>query len=183
MSNATKHGHAGANLWQNPSSQCGQSSHAKGVQRGVPPCAIETMHIIIFLLGHSISYDQQMARQYGCGPCRCHHSLGSPTKGTKSEVATSPLPSWGPKRGRKCYVTLAFSWVPNKGDKIRSGYRTPAFSGVTSKIWHIPNAQEALKTQLWNNKLVEKGQNLDLSVCRHTKLCIAGVLRAHCGQG
>ena len=26
----------------------------------------------------------------------------------------------GPKRGRKCYVTLAFSGVPNKGDKIRS---------------------------------------------------------------
>ena len=30
---------------------------------------------------------------------------------------------------------------------------------VASKIWHIPNAQEALNTQLWNNKLVEKGQN------------------------
>ena len=26
----------------------------------------------------------------------------------------------GPKRGRKCYVTLAFSGVPNKGNKIRS---------------------------------------------------------------
>ena len=26
----------------------------------------------------------------------------------------------GPKRGRKCYVTPAFSGVPNKGDKIRS---------------------------------------------------------------
>ena len=26
----------------------------------------------------------------------------------------------GPIRGRKCYVTLAFSGVPNKGDKIRS---------------------------------------------------------------
>ena len=26
----------------------------------------------------------------------------------------------GPKRGWKCYVTLAFSGVPNKGDKIRS---------------------------------------------------------------
>ena len=33
--------------------------------------------------------------------------------GAKSEVAASPLPSWGPKRGRKCYVTLAFSGVPN----------------------------------------------------------------------
>ena len=47
------------------------------------------------------------------------HSWGSPTKGskirsgpqqrgTKSEVATSPLPSRGPKGGRKCYVTPAF---------------------------------------------------------------------------
>ena len=26
----------------------------------------------------------------------------------------------GPIRGRKCYVTPAFSGVPNKGDKIRS---------------------------------------------------------------
>ena len=26
----------------------------------------------------------------------------------------------GPKRGRKCYVTPAFSGVPNKGDKITS---------------------------------------------------------------
>ena len=56
-------------------------------------------------------------------------------------------------------MTLAFLRVPNKGDKIRTGYLTTAFSGVTSKIWHISNAQEALKTRLWNNKLVEKGQN------------------------
>ena len=26
----------------------------------------------------------------------------------------------GPKRGRKCYITPAFSGVPNKGNKIRS---------------------------------------------------------------
>ena len=26
----------------------------------------------------------------------------------------------GPERGRKCYVTPAFSGVPNKGNKIRS---------------------------------------------------------------
>ena len=52
------------------------------------------------------------------------HSRGSPIKGskirsgpqqreTKSEVAASPLPSWGPKQGRKCYITPAFSGVPN----------------------------------------------------------------------
>ena len=51
------------------------------------------------------------------------HSWGSPTPsaGRKSEVAASPLPSWGPKRGRNCYATLAFSGVPNakRGEKIR----------------------------------------------------------------
>ena len=42
--------------------------------------------------------------------------LGGPQcqeRGAKSEVVASPLPSWGPKRGRKCYVTPAFSGVPN----------------------------------------------------------------------
>ena len=33
------------------------------------------------------------------------HSRGSPTKGKKSEVATSPLPSGGPTKGPKCYGT------------------------------------------------------------------------------
>ena len=54
------------------------------------------------------------------------HSRGSPTpsagrkirsgpqqRGTKLEVAASPLPSWEPRRGRKCYVTPEFSGVPN----------------------------------------------------------------------
>ena len=43
-----------------------------------------------------------------------HHPyiLGDPQhRGTKSEVAASPLPSRGPKRGRKCYVTPAFLGV------------------------------------------------------------------------
>ena len=55
------------------------------------------------------------------------HSRGSPTtsagskirsgpqqRGTKPKVAASPLPSRGPKRGRKCYVTPAFSRILNK---------------------------------------------------------------------
>ena len=46
-----------------------------------------------------------------CHPC----ILGDPEqRGTKSELAASPLPSRGPKRGRKCYVTPAFSGIPNK---------------------------------------------------------------------
>ena len=56
---------------------------------------------------------------------------GSPTKGTKSEVATSPLLSAGPKRGWNCYATPAFSRVPNakRGDKIGTSCLTRAFSG------------------------------------------------------
>ena len=37
-------------------------------------------------------------------------------------MATSPLPPRGPKGGRKRDVTLAFSGVPQQGDKIKSGY-------------------------------------------------------------
>ena len=51
-----------------------------------------------------------------------------PTKVTKSEVAASPLPSRGPKGGRKSYVTPAFSGVPKQGGKIRSGRLDPTFS-------------------------------------------------------
>ena len=45
-------------------------------------------------------------------------------------MATSTLPSRGPKGGRKCYVTPALSGIPNakRGEKIRSGYLAPAFS-------------------------------------------------------
>ena len=49
------------------------------------------------------------------------HSQGSPTWGTKSEGAASPLPSRGAKRGRQCYVTPAFSGVPKQGDKVKGG--------------------------------------------------------------
>ena len=40
----------------------------------------------------------------------------------------------GPKRGRKFYVTPAFSGVPKqRGDKIRSGCLTPTFSGAQKR--------------------------------------------------
>ena len=60
----------------------------------------------------------------------------SPTKGTKSKRAqkrgetvhhpcirspTKGKKQGGPKSGRKCYLTPAFSVVPNKGDKIKAG--------------------------------------------------------------
>ena len=46
-------------------------------------------------------------------------------------MATSPLPSRGPKRGRKCSVTPAFSRIPNakRGGEIRSGIRVGSGGG------------------------------------------------------
>ena len=40
-------------------------------------------------------------------------SSGPKQRGTKSELAASPLPTRGPKIGPKCYVTRAFSGIPN----------------------------------------------------------------------
>ena len=47
-------------------------------------------------------------------------------------MATSPLPSWRPKRGQDCYLTPAFSGIPNTkhGEKTRSDYLTPTFLGA-----------------------------------------------------
>ena len=40
-------------------------------------------------------------------------SSGPQHTGTKSEEVASPMHSQGPKRGEKCYVTTAFSGIPN----------------------------------------------------------------------
>ena len=62
------------------------------------------------------------------------HAMVSPTPsaGTKSELDASPLPSLGPKSGRICYATLAFSVIPTakRKDKIRIGCLSSAFSGA-----------------------------------------------------
>ena len=51
------------------------------------------------------------------------------------------LHSRGPKRGRKCYVTPAFSAVPNakRGEKIKSGGLTLAFSGAQKRVEVLRN--------------------------------------------
>ena len=65
-------------------------------------------------------------------------SRGSPNKGTKSKVAhkwaevlhhpcvpggpqTRGQGQWWPTSGRKCYITPAFSGVPQQGDKVKRG--------------------------------------------------------------
>ena len=111
------------------------------------PYAIETMHIIIFLL--VVTQFLTTKKWHGSTDAALVGAIihgGPQQRGQNQKRLPHPYLLGGPKRGRKCYVTPAFSGVPNKGDKIRSGYLTPAFSGVTSKIWHIPHAQEALKT-------------------------------------
>ena len=74
-------------------------------------------------------------------------------------MAASPLPSRGPKTGRKCYVIPAFSGVPNakRGEKIRSGCLTPTFSRAQSGaevlrnpcILRGPQHQERGENQKW----------------------------------
>ena len=77
-------------------------------------------------------------------PTQPLHSPRSPTPrvGRKLEPAASSVPSRGPKRGRNCYVTPAFSGVPNAkhGEKIRNGRVTPAFSGsqMRAELLRIP---------------------------------------------
>ena len=70
--------------------------------------------------------------------------LGDPqcqARGQKSEVASSPLPSRGPKRGRNCHVAPAFTGIPNakRGEKFRSGYLTLAFSGAQKRAELLRN--------------------------------------------
>ena len=76
-------------------------------------------------------------------------SGGAPTMGTRSEVATSPLPSWGPRIGRNRYVTPVCSGVPNKGGKITRGYITRAFSGVRNCVEWLNNPCVLRGHQQW----------------------------------
>ena len=69
------------------------------------------------------------------------YSLGGPQQGGQNQkVPTSLLPSRGPTRERTYYITPAFSGVPNKGDKIKSGYLTIALSGAhkRAELLHNP---------------------------------------------
>ena len=62
-----------------------------------------------------------------------------------NDMATSPLPSRGPKRGRKCYVTPDSWGSPTKGTKsevktnARGNNDTPSISKYGSLV--RPNAQ------------------------------------------
>ena len=60
---------------------------------------------------------------------------GPQQRGTTSEMAASTLPSRGPKRGRKCYITPAFPGIPNKGEQNQKALPHPVFFfGSRSRI-------------------------------------------------
>ena len=65
----------------------------------------------------------------------CHpYILGDPQiKGDKIRIGCLTPPSRGPKRGRKCYVTTAFSGVPDKGGRSQKWLPHPAFSGAQKR--------------------------------------------------
>ena len=65
---------------------------------------------------------------------------------------THSLPSRGPKRGKNCYLTPAFSRVPNKGDKITSGYLNPALSWAHRRTELLRNLHTLRGSQ-------QRGQN------------------------
>ena len=56
----------------------------------------------------------------------------------------------GPQRGRNCYTYRALSGLPNKGDKIKSGYVTSTFSGV-------PDAKRGAKIGLATSPVPSQG--------------------------
>ena len=60
-------------------------------------------------------------------------------RGTKSEVAASPLPSRGPKRGRQCCVNPAFSGSPTEGDRNKSGPQKGGSAMSTLRSRGSPN--------------------------------------------
>ena len=56
-------------------------------------------------------------------------------------MATSRLPSRGPEKVQNCYITPAFSGVPNtkRGETVGSGYLNTAFSGAETTTQKLRN--------------------------------------------
>ena len=96
-------------------------------------CPVPPMDIIVTLLAgcqsailSSNEWHNDMNPAFMSAIMAPNFKIKEITSGTRRSV---PIPNQnilnstgrlGPKRGRKCYVTPAFSGVPNKGDKIRS---------------------------------------------------------------
>ena len=69
------------------------------------------------------------------------HSRGSPAKGTKSELATSPLPSRWPTNGQNYYLTPAFSGGPRQRGQNQNWLPHPCLlRGATNGLKLLRNA-------------------------------------------
>ena len=138
----------------------------------------------------------------GGGAMSPPHSRGSPTRqarGSKSEVATSPLPSREAKRGRRCYVTPAFPGgpkdggnatsplhsrgSPSKGNKIRSGCLIIAFSETQKRAEVLRNPLHSRGSPIKGKKIRSGcltpafcGAQKRAEMLRHP--CISGVPNA-----
>ena len=104
------------------------------------------------------------------------HSWGSPRNGRKSEWAAPALPSRGPTSGRDCYVTLAISGVPNakRGEKIRIGFLTPAFSGAHkwAEVLRNPCALMGPQQRGQNQKWLHWGQGQNFECAAQKNICV-----------
>ena len=92
--------------------------------RGAPT---KSSKIKIGCLSHAFSVAQNWAELL-CYPC----ILGGPQQRaskSESELAASAMASQGPKSGRRCYVTHAFSGVPNNGDQNQNSLPQPCLLG------------------------------------------------------
>ena len=80
--------------------------------------------------------------------------LGKVAHDSKAKVAASPLFHW-PTRGRNFHITAAISGTPQKRDKMRKGYHTPAFSGahkraeLLRKHYILGGPQQRRQNQKW----------------------------------
>ena len=68
------------------------------------------------------------------------HSWGSPEEGTKSKVAASPLPCWGPISGWNCSACMAFFGAPEK-----EGTKSKVANSPLLSWWSI---EEGKKSQV-----------------------------------
>ena len=82
-----------------------------------PPNLLNNMVKVFANTGNTLPPSNPLAAGSGADELRFR---GSPTKGTKSELAASTLPSRGPKRGQKCYVTPAFSGAEKRAEMLRN---------------------------------------------------------------
>ena len=71
-------------------------------------------HLCVLVAQKEIGRHPCLLGSRGSGSAGCKNRSGPQQRGTKLEVAASSLPSRGPKRGRKGYVTPAFSGAPNE---------------------------------------------------------------------